>query len=104
MKKFTVINLLAIDWVLDLNPSWKPLIFQPIENNFVITHQQGTIQKAFLLIQNLKNAYKVVVTYTIDVVIYVFLCSLKILAVFQTLMYQLCKGVAFCHGHGVLHR
>lgn len=27
------------------------------------------------------------------------LCSLK-----QSLMYQLCKGVAFCHGHGVLHR
>ncbi|PKA47337.1 Cyclin-dependent kinase B2-1 [Apostasia shenzhenica] len=22
----------------------------------------------------------------------------------KTLMYQLCKGVAFCHGHGVLHR
>lgn len=22
----------------------------------------------------------------------------------QSLMYQLCKGVAFCHGHGVLHR
>ncbi|CAI0628177.1 unnamed protein product [Linum tenue] len=22
----------------------------------------------------------------------------------QTLMYQLCKGVAFCHGHGLLHR
>ncbi|CAI0628178.1 unnamed protein product [Linum tenue] len=22
----------------------------------------------------------------------------------KTLMYQLCKGVAFCHGHGLLHR
>ncbi|OMP12326.1 hypothetical protein COLO4_03303 [Corchorus olitorius] len=22
----------------------------------------------------------------------------------ESLMYQLCKGVAFCHGHGVLHR
>ncbi|KAF5206110.1 hypothetical protein FRX31_004303, partial [Thalictrum thalictroides] len=22
----------------------------------------------------------------------------------QSLMYQLCKGVAFGHGHGVLHR
>ena len=22
----------------------------------------------------------------------------------QSLMYQLCKGVAFCHGHGILHR
>lgn len=22
----------------------------------------------------------------------------------QSLMYQLCKGVAFCHAHGVLHR
>ncbi|KAL6981468.1 Cyclin-dependent kinase B2-1 [Sarracenia purpurea var. burkii] len=22
----------------------------------------------------------------------------------KSLMYQLCKGVAFCHGHGVLHR
>ncbi|PKU65668.1 Cyclin-dependent kinase B2-1 [Dendrobium catenatum] len=22
----------------------------------------------------------------------------------KTLMYQLCKGIAFCHGHGVLHR
>ena len=22
----------------------------------------------------------------------------------QILMYQLCKGVAFCHGRGVLHR
>ncbi|XP_068647430.1 cyclin-dependent kinase B2-2-like [Aristolochia californica] len=22
----------------------------------------------------------------------------------KTLMYQLCKGVAFCHGHGVMHR
>ncbi|KAF2310273.1 hypothetical protein GH714_007529 [Hevea brasiliensis] len=22
----------------------------------------------------------------------------------KTLMYQLCKGVAFCHGHGILHR
>ncbi|KAJ6805109.1 cyclin-dependent kinase B2-1-like [Iris pallida] len=24
--------------------------------------------------------------------------------IIKTLMYQLCKGVAFCHGHGVLHR
>ncbi|KAK4280018.1 hypothetical protein QN277_011703 [Acacia crassicarpa] len=22
----------------------------------------------------------------------------------KSLMYQLCKGVAFCHGHGILHR
>nr|GMC90517.1 cell division control protein 2 homolog D [Ipomoea batatas] len=22
----------------------------------------------------------------------------------KSLLYQLCKGVAFCHGHGVLHR
>lgn len=22
----------------------------------------------------------------------------------QCLMFQLCKGVAFCHGHGILHR
>ena len=22
----------------------------------------------------------------------------------KSLMYQLCKGIAFCHGHGVLHR
>jgi len=27
-----------------------------------------------------------------------------ILIIMQSLMYQLCKGVAFCHGHGVLHR
>jgi cyclin-dependent kinase len=25
-------------------------------------------------------------------------------ALVQILMYQLCKGVAFCHGRGVLHR
>ncbi|XP_078443362.1 cyclin-dependent kinase B2-1-like [Wolffia australiana] len=24
--------------------------------------------------------------------------------ILKSLMYQLCKGVAFCHGHGVLHR
>ncbi|KAM5574033.1 hypothetical protein ABKV19_013509 [Rosa sericea] len=24
--------------------------------------------------------------------------------VVKSLMYQLCKGVAFCHGHGILHR
>uniref|UniRef100_A0A803PXH0 Protein kinase domain-containing protein n=1 Tax=Cannabis sativa TaxID=3483 RepID=A0A803PXH0_CANSA len=26
------------------------------------------------------------------------------LDIVKTLMFQLCKGVAFCHGHGILHR
>ena len=52
------------------------------------------------------NIVKVIIIIPFSFISYLFVedKSLYCIFVLQSLMYQLCNGVAFCHGHGILHK